>query len=233
MEKKWTDYELRSLLSKEINQGKKLIPIWHNVDYEMVSRKSLYLADKTPLYASSGTGQLAFAIIREVRPDIINSYALKSIIRQMKAKGKKEKRLASELKMGPILHRTLPPYVVQASKIIDSAFPGFSNHTEIVQNFARDYDYDGEFLLWCVITSAYLDTVYEIGLLPNEESRREMLCSLVGLSMGDSSRLVSAELPEDVKLSLGSAYLNNAELLFSMDKQGEQRHEEQKNKEQI
>lgn len=90
LKKKWTEYELRSLLSKEVNQGKKIIPIWHNVNYETVANRSLYLADKKALSSSNGINQLTDEIIRIVRPDIINSFALKDISRRMSANGKKK-----------------------------------------------------------------------------------------------------------------------------------------------
>ncbi len=216
LKKKWTEYELRSLLSKEVNQGKKIIPIWHNVDYETVASRSLYLADKKALSSSNGINQLTDEIIRIVRPDIINSFALKNISRRMSANGKKEKHLPSELKIGEIVHKEIPKYIVLASKMISSAFPGVTNLKDMVDNFARDYDYDGEFLLWCVITSAYLDTVYEIGKLPDETQMHEMMYALLGLSLGNSTWLEEANLSETTKLKLWNAYRNNAQMLFDI-----------------
>ena len=212
--KKWTDYELKSLLTKEVHHGKTIIPIWHNIDYETVAGRSLYLADKKALNSSIGLDQLTFAIIKTVRPDIINSFALKNISRNLKTTGKREKYPISELAQGEIVHKEMPKYVVLASKMFDSAFPGVSTHKQIVESFARDYDYDGEFMLWCLITSAYWDAVYEIRLLPKEEEMREMMYALLGLSVGETSWLEEAKISEEAKLCLGNAYLNNARILF-------------------
>jgi len=212
--KKWTDYELKSLLTKEVHNGKTIIPVWHNVDYEKVSGRSLYLADKKALNSSIGLDQLSFAIIKTVRPDIINSFAFKNISRNLKTSGKRVKYSISELTQGEIVHKEMPKYVVLASKMFDSAFPGVSTHKQIVENFARDYDYDGEFMLWCLITSAYWDAVYAIGALPKEEEMREMMYALLGLSVGETAWLEEAKITEEAKLCLGNAYLNNARVLF-------------------
>ena len=218
LKKKWTDYELKSLLAKEVHKGKTIIPVWHNVDYEAVSGRSLYLADKNALKSSSGIDQLSFDVIKAVRPDIINSYALKSISRKLKPRGKRVKRSISELDPGEIVHKAMPKYVVLASKMFDSAFPGISTLKEIVENFARDHDYDNEFLLWCIITSAYWDTVYAIGQLPAKEQMHEMLHALLGLSAGETSWLEDAHLSEEEKLCLGNAYVRNAQILFPLSK---------------
>ena len=98
--------------------------------------------------------------------------------------------------------------------MIDSAFPGISTHSEIVRNFARDYDYDGEYMLWCLITSAYWDSVYAMKYLPDEKEMKERLHFLIRLSMGDTDSLNKFNLSDEVKVQLGNSYLNNAELLF-------------------
>lgn len=218
LEKKWTEYELRSLLSKEVNKGKTIIPIWHKVNYEQVADRSLYLADKKAIDSSIGIGALSFEVIKTVRPDIINSYALKQIGRKLQSSQKVEERSLYQLQKGEIVHQKMPQYVVLASKLFDSAFPGISSHREILEDFARDYDYDEEFLLWCIITAAYWDTVYEIGYLPSNDEMHEMLSVLLGLSLGESTQMEKSGLPDTVKLQLGNAYLTNAEKLFSLSK---------------
>ena len=49
LEKKWTDYEYRSLLSKEEKRKKVILPIWHNITQQEVKEFSLYLSDKIAL----------------------------------------------------------------------------------------------------------------------------------------------------------------------------------------
>lgn len=49
LNKRWTDYEYRSLLSKEDNFKKVILPIWHDIKASEVKEFSLYLADKFAL----------------------------------------------------------------------------------------------------------------------------------------------------------------------------------------
>ena len=144
-QKRWTDYELKSLLSKEINQGKTIIPIWHNVDHQTVASRSLYLVDKKAISSADGIDKMVTSIILEVRPDIINSHLLKQLDRALSSKGTRAKIPISDIKdSGQRVHDNLPRHLVLASKIIDSAMPGLSSFTEIISNFAKDYDYDRE-----------------------------------------------------------------------------------------
>ncbi|EAR8223704.1 toll/interleukin-1 receptor domain-containing protein, partial [Salmonella enterica] len=48
--KKWTQYELDSLINRAVNdENKVLLPIWHNIDATEVAEYSHYLADKLAL----------------------------------------------------------------------------------------------------------------------------------------------------------------------------------------
>ena len=55
LNKKWTDYEYRSLLSIEDNFKKVILPVWHDITIEDVKSFSPYLADKYALDTSKLT----------------------------------------------------------------------------------------------------------------------------------------------------------------------------------
>ncbi|MBP6179678.1 MAG: toll/interleukin-1 receptor domain-containing protein [Anaerolineales bacterium] len=66
--KKWTNREFRSLTTKEIEIGKKVIlPIWLGVSREQVAEYSLDLVDKFALNSEIGIQQIAEKIIDEIR----------------------------------------------------------------------------------------------------------------------------------------------------------------------
>lgn len=66
--KKWTNREFRSLATKEINSGKKVIlPIWLNVSQSEVANYSLDLVDKFALRADQGIEKIADIIHKEVK----------------------------------------------------------------------------------------------------------------------------------------------------------------------
>ncbi len=71
LKKRWTDYEYRSLLTKD-DKGKKIIlPVWHGVNRDDIIEFSLYLADKVALDTSNiSVNEVASKILAVVRPDI-------------------------------------------------------------------------------------------------------------------------------------------------------------------
>lgn len=74
LKKKWTDYEYRSLLSKEDNGKKIILPIWHNITPTEIKEFSLYLSDKIALETSKySVKQLAIKLVEIIRPDIYDN----------------------------------------------------------------------------------------------------------------------------------------------------------------
>lgn len=73
--KPWPDYELRGLVTREIAQGARIIPVWHGVTHQDVCRFSPSLADKVAV-KTEGLDALdvALQILRVVRPDIYEKH---------------------------------------------------------------------------------------------------------------------------------------------------------------
>jgi hypothetical protein len=89
LQKKWTDYELRGLLSREIGTGTKLIiPIWHGVGLADVLTFSPPLAGKYALDTAktAKTEDLLLEIVRVVRPDIYQRHSRAELERIMSGK---------------------------------------------------------------------------------------------------------------------------------------------------
>ncbi len=73
--KRWPEYELRGLVSREIEEDAKIIRLWHGVTKKEVLRFSPSLADKIAIdTAQSDAQDVALKILREVRPDIYNKH---------------------------------------------------------------------------------------------------------------------------------------------------------------
>lgn len=70
-EKKWPEYELRGLTTREIDGESKILPVWHNVSKKDVSNFSPPLADKLALDSQTNKLEdIVREIIRAVRPDL-------------------------------------------------------------------------------------------------------------------------------------------------------------------
>ncbi|HEX7183487.1 MAG TPA: toll/interleukin-1 receptor domain-containing protein [Thermoanaerobaculia bacterium] len=61
--KEWPQRELDGLVAREINGTPVILPIWHKVDFETVSRYSPMLADRVAVVSSLGVGRVADTIV--------------------------------------------------------------------------------------------------------------------------------------------------------------------------
>lgn len=71
LKKPWSEYELRGLISREIEEDRVILPIWHGVTRRQVVEFSPPLADKVALKTEGLSAQdVAIQVFREVRPDL-------------------------------------------------------------------------------------------------------------------------------------------------------------------
>lgn len=162
--KQWTDYELRSLLSRVTSGEHIILPVWHNIGRETIMEYSPYLADIKALSTNIGIEKLALEIIKKVRPDILNSYLRIHMCKQMKKKpGIKVEVPLKDLHDSPIMHEALPPYLVISCRLIKEVFADILDisYIEMVNNFAKDWDYQDEFIIWSAMANAYVQFIRE------------------------------------------------------------------------
>ena len=70
LSKRWPEYEYRSLMTREIDGERVILPLWYDVTKEDVKTFSLYLADIKALPISTDNlGNIVPAILKVVRPD--------------------------------------------------------------------------------------------------------------------------------------------------------------------
>lgn len=67
-EKGWTKLELSALISKQVNQNKRIIlPIWHKISKDEIHNKSPILADTIAANSNEGIENLARKLYMEIR----------------------------------------------------------------------------------------------------------------------------------------------------------------------
>lgn len=75
LKKPWSEYELRGLISREIEEDRVILPIWHGVTRRQVVEFSPPLADKVALKTEGLSAQdVAIQVFREVRPDLYTKH---------------------------------------------------------------------------------------------------------------------------------------------------------------
>ena len=96
MGKAWPERELSGLVTREIDQGRIIIPLWHCVTRKQVLSYSPTLADKLAIRTDNLSPQeIAIQILREIRPDLYEKHPRSELERL--ASGQAVKHLQKEL----------------------------------------------------------------------------------------------------------------------------------------
>ena len=191
--KKWTDYELRSLLIKEINSKRVILPIIHNISVEKIQEHSLFLSDAKALSSKEPMPQLVDNILEVVRPDILNNHLLRSIgerMRKQSSGSQIEYIPVQKLNASPPRHTALPAYLVISCRLISEILQDVLDldYRDMVENFARDMDYDSEFVVWSAMANAYIAFIREMHCPFDDISKkREALALLLNCSFDVSN----------------------------------------------
>lgn len=150
--KRWPEYEYRSLLMREINGRKVILPIWHNIDVEEVLEYSPYLADKYAFNSSiMSTDQIAFGILKVIDHNIANNICRYLYYKQLKNDAKTEHINVNSIHMSEIRHNTLPNTMVTRIRIIYNevlSSIGDTSFEDVLDNFKRDLYPQDEISIW-------------------------------------------------------------------------------------
>lgn len=142
-DKKWTDYELRSLISKEIAYDKVILPIWHNITRNELINFSPYLADKFALNSSNkNIEEIVLELCKIVQPQIYNNLSRIMLHEQLYEGVVPNDIIRAEsvtefMKKNPPKHKTLPVGLINRIKIMHHLFKFFSftSLDETINNF--------------------------------------------------------------------------------------------------
>jgi hypothetical protein len=74
--KDWPQWELSSLVARELNNQKVVLPVWHGVDREFVTRYSPLLADRFAISTNIGLEQVALKIVQVIKNEPHSSLEL-------------------------------------------------------------------------------------------------------------------------------------------------------------
>ena len=90
LSKRWPEYEYRSLMTREIDGERVILPLWYDVTKEDVKTFSLYLADIKALPISTDNlGKIVPAILKVVRPDLFQEMRMRGVLRKAVNEGTK------------------------------------------------------------------------------------------------------------------------------------------------
>ncbi len=72
----WPKQELDAMAARESNGQKVILPVWHEVDHDLIAASSPLLADRISVSTSRGLDRVVVDILRVVRPEAVNGLLL-------------------------------------------------------------------------------------------------------------------------------------------------------------
>jgi TIR domain len=186
LKKKWTDYEYRSLLSKEENGKKIILPIWHNITTSEIKEFSLYLSDKVALETSKySVKQLAIKLIEIVRPDIYDNLRRYLLYKELLKNAKTEKVKWKDLK---VQEKPLSKLTRQQEIRVKNIHLGIGecfdkSLEESIYNFELDLRPEREIGIYEVMNACYLEFIQEYNIIDIEVCK-DIFTLLLGFSIG-------------------------------------------------
>lgn len=186
LKKNWTDYEYRSLLSRQMNGQRIIIPLWYDITKEEVLSFSPYLAD---IFAGNVTPdnlqKTILSILKVVRPDILRTLKIQAYLSaainnsQYKVVSLNEIHRSS----GKQSHLT-PQQYIRAKSI----FYGIGKHVNLPLNeFIDEYELDvvpeREIQTWEIMNVCYLEMLERYPESSDQE-KYSYYAALIGISTG-------------------------------------------------
>ncbi|WP_290796511.1 toll/interleukin-1 receptor domain-containing protein [Flavihumibacter sp. UBA7668] len=186
LEKRWTDYEYRSLLSKEENETKVILPLWHGITQEEVKSFSLYLSDKFALDTSKmSINKLALSLIETIRPDIYRNIKGYYLFKKRFKNAEEVTVEFSDLKPQEKPQSKLSKQLEVRARNIHFGIGQVLNSTidEDIYNYELDLRPDREIQTWEIMNLCFLELIdkYKIKEI---KAKQAIAYLLIGVSLG-------------------------------------------------
>ena len=194
LKKQWTDYEYRSLVSRQVNGEHVILPIWHGVTKEEVLQFSPFLADIKALNTTTDTpGKILQQLVRVIRPDIYRQMCLESIINKAFRDGKRTAIPTNKLVSPSTKLSRLTEQQRMRAKAI---YYGIGQHLNMsFQNYIDLYELDlypeHELQSWEMMNACYMEYKDRHPNCPALE-QEDVFRLLLGLSVGSIPDTVMA-----------------------------------------
>lgn len=184
--KNWPDYEYRSLLTRQIDGDKVILPLWYGVTKEDVKKYSLYLADIKAVSITKDNYKAVIALIlRVVRPDIWQEMRMRGVLRKVVVEGTPGVTKLSEIKRETKKQSKLSPQQYIRSKAV---YYGIGRHLkqtfdEHVEQYELDVVPERELQTWEIMNACYLEML-ERHVNATDRDREDYFKVLIALSVG-------------------------------------------------
>lgn len=199
MSKKWPEYELRGLISREMAGGKVILPVWHNVTFEQVVAFSPTLADKLAIQTDTLTPvEAAVKVIETIRPDVFTQIQRRLAYKLAMQDAEVQQIDVSKVHPGPIRHHELSDELVGRIRLLRASLLGVYTHSMEfwLDGFKRDSHPSQEVSWWEHVATVYLEYVAMTPLTDAQYKAVYKSAFAIAMGYNDSFKKLSAELPE-------------------------------------
>jgi hypothetical protein len=172
-EKYWPQNEANGLFIMESINRNTILPIWHNIDKQGITKYSPILADKKALLSSENMMKISLEIIKIVNPVLAKSIHARLVYNQIAKNGQPRTVDINTLKKSPIIHDKLKDSQIRRLRLIKAIFDE-EDHISMeafVSDFKRDLYPDDEINKWENMAIAYLETINRFRLQKNDEKK--------------------------------------------------------------
>ena len=186
LSKKWPEYEYRSLMTREIDGERVILPLWYDVTKDDIKNFSLYLADIKALPISRANfGKIVPAILKVVRPDIYQERRMQGVLRKAVAEGTHQMAKMSEIKRATTKQSKLTKQQLIRSKAVYYGIGRHlkSNFDDYVDQYELDVVPERELQSWEIMNACYLEML-EKHADATVRDREDYFKVLVALSVG-------------------------------------------------
>lgn len=186
LSKKWPEYEYRSLMTREIDGERVILPLWYDVTKDDIKNFSLYLADIKPLPISRANfGKIVPAILKVVRPDIYQERRMQGVLRKAVAEGTHQMAKMSEIRRATTKQSKLTKQQFIRSKAVYYGIGRHlkSNFDDYVDQYELDVVPERELQSWEIMNACYLEML-ERHADATVRDREDYFKVLVALSVG-------------------------------------------------
>lgn len=187
LKKQWTDYEYRSLITKEVNGNKVILPLWHNITYSQIREYSLFLADKLALDTSKlPLNVIALKLLQVINPELFKNIYRHLQYKKMLANAEKKTVHRSEIKF-----QTEPQSKLSEQQVlrVKALLLGINKHfdkslEETIYNLELDLHPEREIQCFEVMNVCYLEYIKKYQI-EDDVLKKEIATVLLGFSLGD------------------------------------------------
>jgi hypothetical protein len=201
IQKRWTEYELRGLTTREMSGNDKIIlPVWHRVNKIEVANYSPTLADKVAIDTrGKNIEEVAEAIIKVIRPDLASRATLLRYLTRDRREEEVKYEDINKIHMQPIpaqivVEGSIVIRSLNVVSILHDAYPQLvGEFSKFLTDLARDQHPEPELRVWETIAAVYSQVSRAFSLTSAERPLLVKLILLCSLEGNQNTRRASSE----------------------------------------